>query len=80
MPDTRTALLTAIANTLDLRSDAIADDQTLDDLGADSLDMVEIAMETENALDMVDYIKPEVIETGTVAQIIAAVDAMRGNA
>lgn len=80
MPDTRTVLVTAIADALGLHPDGIADDQTLADLGADSLDMVEIVMEAEAALNLSDYIESEVIETGTVAEIVAAIGAMRGQA
>lgn len=80
MPDTRTALVTAIVDALGLHPDGIADDQTLADLGADSLDMVEIVMEAEAALNLSDYIESEVIETGTVAEIVAAIGAMRGQA
>ncbi len=78
MPDPRTALVTAIADALGLHPGGIDDNQTLAELGADSLDMVEITMEIENALELADHIDPEIIEIGTLAQIVTAVDAMRG--
>lgn len=77
---TRAALITAIADALGIHPNGIADDQTLADLGADSLDMVEIAMAVESALDLTDHIDNDTMETGTIAQIIAAVDTMRGQA
>lgn len=80
MTDTRTALVTAIADALGLHPDGIADNQTLAELGADSLDMVEITMNIENALELADHIDPEIIEIGTLAQIVTAIDAMRGQA
>lgn len=51
-----------------------------DDLGADSLDIVEIAMGIEDRLDLPEHLPTEVIETGTLAQILAAAAAMRGAA
>lgn len=77
---TRAALITAISEKLGLHPHGIADDQTLADLGADSLDMVEITMDVETALDLPDPINPDTMETATIAQIVAAVDAMRGKA
>lgn len=75
---TRAALITATADALGIHPNGIADDQTLADLGADSLDMVEIAMAVESALDLQDHIDNDTMETATIAQIVAAVDAMRG--
>lgn len=77
---TRDALITATADALGIHPHGIADDQTLADLGADSLDMVEIAMDVETALGLQDPINPDTMETATIVQIVAAVDAMRGKA
>lgn len=75
---TRDTLTRAIADTLGLHhgGDGISDDQTLADLGADSLDAVEIAMAVETALDLPEHIPDLAIETGTVGQLVAAIDAM----
>lgn len=77
---TRAALIAATADALGMHPNDIADDQTLADLGADSLDMVEIAMAVESALELPEHIDNDTMETGTIAQIVAAVDAMRGAA
>lgn len=80
MTDPRAILIDQIVYTLGIPPSTITDDHTLDDLGADSLDAVEIAMGIEDRLDLPEHLPTEVIESGTVAQIAAAADAMRGAA
>lgn len=77
---TRAAIIAATASRLGLHPGGIADDQTLANLGADSLNTVEIAMQIEATLNLSDPINQDILETGTIAQIVAAVDAMRGQA
>ena len=65
-----------IAEQLGLVPGGIADTQTLADLGADSLDVVEIAFEIESALNL-DAIPTDALdETGTVADLIRTVERM----
>lgn len=80
MPTTQDTIKAAIAKALGIHTDAIGEGDTLSDLGADSLDAVEIAMTIEDDLDLPEHLPTEVIETGTLAQILAAADAMRGAA
>lgn len=77
--DTREALTAAIAETLGLHPNGIAGDQTLADLGADSLDMVEIAMAVEGALELENHISDEAMEESTIDQICVLIDAMKEN-
>lgn len=80
MTDPRAILIDQIVYTLGIPPSTITDDHTLDNLGADSLDIVEIAMGIEDRLDLPEHLPTEVIETGTLAQILAAAVAMRGAA
>lgn len=82
MPTTREILTAAIAETLGIHPGGIADDQTLSDLGADSLEEVEITMEVEEALGTTTQLDAafEGDTKPTVAQIVAAIDAMMGAA
>lgn len=78
MPTTREIVTAAIAATLGLVPSGIADNQTLSDLGADSLEAVEICMEVELALGTTTVLD-DAFSTDpepTVAQIVAAIDAM----
>jgi acyl carrier protein len=78
MTPTREILVAAIAKTLGIPPGGIADDQTLSDLGASSLDVVEIAMQLEkNLKTTVDLLA--VFQTDnepTVSEIAAAIDAL----
>jgi len=57
---------------------SIDDTQTIADLGGDSLDGVQIAMEIEETFALDEHMPNEVIDAGTVGQIVAAVDQMTG--
>lgn len=82
MPDTstRNTVLNTVATTLGIDRSAIADSQTLADLGADSLEGIEISMQIEDTLDLLDPIPGETMETATIGELIAKVDMMRGEA
>lgn len=82
MPTTREILTAAIAETLCIIPGGIADDQTLSDLGADSLEVVEITMSVEDALGTTTQLAAafEGDTEPTVAQIVSAIDAMMGAA
>jgi len=74
----RETIITTIAQHLDKRADTITDTHTLADLGADSLDAVEIAMGIEDAFGLPEHMPDAVMETGTVGEIVAAVEAVVG--
>ena len=78
MTPTREILAAAIAGTLGILPGGIADDQTLSDLGASSLDVVAIAMLLEKNLETtVDLLAAfQTDNEPTVAQIAAAIDAL----
>jgi acyl carrier protein len=78
MTNTREILAAAIADSLGILPGGIADDQTLSDLGADSLSVVEIAMTVEDNLETtVDLLSAfETDNEPTVAQLAAAIDAL----
>lgn len=50
--DTRNAIIAIIAEKLSIESSTITDSSTLQDLGADSLDLVEIVMRVEEQLNV----------------------------
>ena len=78
MTPTREILVAAIAGTLGILPGGIADDQTLSDLGADILHVVEIAMQLEKNLETTADLLA-VFQTDyepTVSEIAAAIDAL----
>ena len=78
MKTTREILIDAICESLGILPGGIADNQTLTDLGADSLDMVEITMLVELALNTTRQLDGafDADSNPTVAQIVVAIDAM----
>lgn len=82
MPTAREILIAAIAKTCGIHPGGIADDQTLSDLGADSLEVVEITMEVEAALGTTTQLDAafEGDTEPTIAQIVVAIDAAMENA
>ena len=63
-----------MSENLDIEADTIAEDPTLESLGVDSLDMVELICDLEERCD-VEIGEPEVIET--VGQLAAYIDSLR---
>ena len=59
---------------LDLDANGIVEDATLDSLGIDSLDMVELICDLEEKCD-VEFGEPEGIET--VGQLVAHIDSLK---
>ncbi len=63
-----------LVDTLDIEEEKITEGATLDSLGIDSLDMVELICDIEEKLD-IEFGEPEGIET--VGQMIAHIDSLR---
>ena len=63
-----------MSENLDIEADTIAEDSTLESLGVDSLDMVELICDLEERCD-VEIGEPEVIET--VGQLAEYIDSLR---
>lgn len=63
-----------LVDNLDLDADAITEDATLDALGVDSLDMVELICDIEEKCD-VDFGEPEGL--ATIGQIVAHIDSLK---
>ncbi|RNL44783.1 phosphopantetheine-binding protein [Paraeggerthella hongkongensis] len=63
-----------LVENLDLDADGIVEDATLDSLGIDSLDMVELICDLEEKCD-VEFGEPEGIET--VGQLVAHIDSLK---
>lgn len=63
-----------MSENLDIEADTIAEDSTLESLGVDSLDMVELICDLEERCD-VEIGEPEGIET--VGQLAAYIDSLR---
>lgn len=74
MEDTRIKIVSIISDVLGAEKDKITDDKTLEDLGADSLDKVElvIAIEEEFSIDIVDEAAELIV---TVGDTIKAVES-----
>lgn len=62
-----------LVENLDLDANGIVEDATLDSLGIDSLDMVELICDLEEKCD-VEFGEPEGIET--VGQLVAHIDSL----
>ena len=58
---------------LDIDPDRVTEDSTLDELGIDSLDLVELICDLEDACE-IDFGEPEGLET--VGDIVAYVDSL----
>lgn len=63
-----------MSENLDIEADTIAEDSTLESLGVDSLDMVELICDLEERCD-VEIGEPEGIET--VGQLAEYIDSLR---
>ena len=63
-----------LVENLDLDADGIVEDATLDSLGIDSLDMVELICDLEEKCD-VEFGEPEGIET--VGQLVAHIESLK---
>lgn len=63
-----------LVDNLDLDAEAITEDATLDDLGVDSLDMVELICDIEEKCD-VDFGEPEGL--ATIGDIVAHIDSLK---
>lgn len=63
-----------LVENLDLDADGIVEDATLDSLGIDSLDMVELICDLEEKCD-IEFGEPEGIET--VGQLVAHIDSLK---
>ena len=71
---TRETVTEVLVETLDIDADAITDDATLDSLGIDSLDMVELVCDIEEKLE-IEFGEPEGI--ATVGDMISHIDSLR---
>ncbi|MBX9033690.1 acyl carrier protein [Gordonibacter massiliensis (ex Traore et al. 2017)] len=63
-----------LVENLDLEADKIAEDATLESLGVDSLDMVELICDLEEKCE-VEFGEPEGIET--IGQLVAHIDSLK---
>ncbi len=63
-----------LVDNLDLDANAITEDATLDALGVDSLDMVELICDIEEKCD-VDFGEPEGL--ATIGDIVAHIDSLK---
>lgn len=63
-----------LVENLDLDEGAVAEEATLDSLGIDSLDMVELICDLEEKCE-VEFGEPEGIET--IGQLIAHIDSLK---
>ena len=63
-----------LVENLDLDADGITEDATLESLGIDSLDMVELICDIEEKCD-IEFGEPEGIET--VGQMVAHIDSLK---
>lgn len=71
---TRETVTEVLVETLDIDADTITDDATLDSLGIDSLDMVELVCDLEEKLE-IEFGEPEGIET--VGDMISHIDSLK---
>lgn len=63
-----------LVENLDLDADTVTEDATLESLGIDSLDMVELICDIEEKCD-IEFGEPEGIET--VGQMVAHIDSLK---
>lgn len=63
-----------LVENLDLDGDAVVEDATLESLGIDSLDMVELICDLEEKCE-IEFGEPEGIET--VGQLVAHIDSLK---
>lgn len=63
-----------LVENLDLEGDTVAEDATLESLGVDSLDMVELICDLEEKCD-IEFGEPEGIET--IGQLVAHIDSLK---
>ena len=63
-----------LVENLDLDADSITEEATLDSLGIDSLDMVELICDLEEKCE-VEFGEPEGIET--IGQLVAHIDSLK---
>lgn len=63
-----------LVDNLDLDAEAVTEEATLDDLGVDSLDMVELICDIEEKCD-VDFGEPEGL--ATIGDIVAHIDSLK---
>ncbi|MEG0324472.1 MAG: phosphopantetheine-binding protein [Raoultibacter sp.] len=59
---------------LDIEGDTVTEDATLDSLGIDSLDMVELICDIEEKCD-IEFGEPDGIET--IGQLVGHIDSLR---
>ncbi len=69
------ALKEVLQDNLDINPSSITEDATFDSLGIDSLDMVELICDLEEAVD-IEFGEPEGLET--VGDFVAYVDSLKG--
>lgn len=67
-------ITTILQENLDIDPSAVSEDSTFDSLGIDSLDMVELICDLEEACD-VDFWEPEGLET--VGDLVTYVDSLQ---
>lgn len=63
-----------LSENLDIEPEQIAEDSTLDSLGIDSLDMVELICDLEEKCD-IEFGEPEGI--ATIGQLVAHIDSLK---
>ncbi len=63
-----------LVENLDIEGDTVAEDATLESLGVDSLDMVELICDLEEKCD-IEFGEPEGIET--IGQLVAHIDSLK---
>ena len=63
-----------LVENLDLEADKVTEDATLESLGVDSLDMVELICELEEKCE-VEFGEPEGIET--IGQLVAHINSLK---
>lgn len=63
-----------LAENLDIESGTVTEDATLDSLGVDSLDMVELICDLEEKCE-IEFGEPSGIET--VGQLVAHIDSLK---
>lgn len=64
----------ALAENLDIEGDQVTEEATLDSLGIDSLDMVELICDIEEKCD-IEFGEPEGIST--IGQLVAHIDSLK---
>ena len=63
-----------LVENLDLEGDKLVEDATLESLGVDSLDMVELICDLEEKCD-IEFGEPEGIET--IGQLVSHIDSLK---